>query len=36
MGAWPRFEPGTQGQAAIHQTALRQFDEFVEARRTRL
>jgi hypothetical protein len=35
-GRMAQFEPGTQGQAAIHQTALRQFDEFVEARRTRL
>jgi hypothetical protein len=31
-----QFEPGTQGQAAIHQTALKQFDSFVAARRTRL
>jgi hypothetical protein len=35
-GRMAQFEPGTQGQAAIHQTALRQFDESVEARRTRL
>jgi len=35
-GRMAQFEPGTQGQAAIHQTALKQFDSFVEARRTRL
>ena len=27
---------GTQGQGAIRQTALKQFDSFIEARRTRL
>ena len=35
-GRMAQFEPGTQGQAAIHQTALKQFDSFVAARRTRL
>jgi Protein of unknown function (DUF4239) len=35
-GRMAQFEPGTQGQGAIHQTALKQFDSFIEARRTRL
>ena len=35
-GRMAQFEPGTQGQGAIRQTALKQFDSFIEARRTRL
>ena len=35
-GRMAQFEPGTQGQGAIHQTALKQFDSFIETRRTRL
>ena len=31
-----QFEPVTRGQAAIHETALKQFDAFIEARRKRL
>ncbi|HET7446844.1 MAG TPA: hypothetical protein VFJ49_02835 [Methyloceanibacter sp.] len=31
-----QFEPGTEGQDAIHQTALKQFNSFIEARRARL
>jgi hypothetical protein len=31
-----QFEPKTVGQQAIHQTALNQFDTFLEARRLRL
>jgi hypothetical protein len=29
-GRMAQFEPGTQGHAAIHQTALKQFDSFVD------
>jgi len=35
-GRMAQFEPGTQGQGGIRQTALKQFDSFIEARRTRL
>lgn len=31
-----QFEPQTKGQEAIHETALRQFDTFLESRRERL
>jgi Protein of unknown function (DUF4239) len=31
-----QFEPSTEGQDAIHQTALKQFNSFIEARRARL
>lgn len=31
-----QFDPVTLGQAAIHETALKQFDAFIEARRKRL
>ncbi len=31
-----QFEPQTMGQQAVHQTALRQFDTFLESRRERL
>jgi len=31
-----QFEPETTGQEAIHETALRQFDTFLESRRERL
>jgi hypothetical protein len=31
-----QFEPQTMGQQAIHETALRQFDTFLESRRERL
>jgi hypothetical protein len=31
-----QFEPATKGQEAIHESALRQFDTFLESRRERL
>jgi hypothetical protein len=35
-GRMSQFEPATKGQEAIHETALRQFDTFLESRRERL
>ena len=35
-GRMTEFEPETKGQEAIHATALRQFDTFLESRRARL
>jgi len=36
MGAWHSSNLARRAQGAIHQTALKQFDSFIEARRTRL